>query len=73
MIRIRKNSKEAKKAIANAQSLVRYDLANCFNGTPISDMTVFKSRVYNKIYKNESGVYTMNIHSNLWYEFKAAA
>jgi len=60
---IRKNSKEF-NAVMAATSFTVYSLRNCFKGENVSGMSanVMVNRVTLR-----NGVYTIDIHSNLWY------
>lgn len=72
---IQKTSKAAKIAIANAKDVVRFSLENGFSGEPISKdhLAVHLHSEGSKLFKGTSGVYTVRVHSNLWYEFEVAA
>jgi hypothetical protein len=75
---IAKNTKRAKKAIANATDVRCFSLSNDFSGKliEVGHLSGFLSRelagLHAKLTVGENGHYRIYVHSNLWYEFEAA-
>jgi hypothetical protein len=73
---IKKTSKAAKQALSTAKHIVRFSLENGFSGEVVTKPAILTDRLNSegsKLFRGSNGVYTLRVHSNLWYEFEVTA
>jgi hypothetical protein len=69
---ISRNTNAFKSAVANAQAITCYDLGSCFNGYQTTAERLQAAAERGKLTKKDNGSFSLQVHSNLWFEFKAA-
>jgi hypothetical protein len=69
---ISRNTKAHKAAIAAAQAITCYDLGSCFSGYETTAERLQAAAANGKLTKRDNGTFSLHVHSNLWFEFKAA-
>lgn len=72
MTTISRNSNAFKSAIASAQEVRCYELSSCFEGYATSGERLREAAAKGgKLTKMSASTYSLRIHSNRWYEFRA--
>ena len=73
MTRVRRNSKEFKKAFAEAKNVRVYTFDNDFSGIIYPSFVFGKldssDRLTKQITEENQTLYTLHVHSNLWYRW----
>lgn len=72
MTTISRNSNAFKTAVATAQEITCYELSSCFEGFKTTAERLQAAAANGKMTKKADGSYSLRVHSNLWFEFKAA-
>lgn len=72
MTTISRNTNAFKTAIANAQEVACYELSSCFEGYKTTAERLQAAAARGKLSKKADGSFSLTVHSNLWFEFKAA-
>ncbi len=69
MATIRKNTKAHAEAISSAKNIARYALDNSFKAQPVE--SILPRHIEMGTLKRHGDKYTLDVHSNLWFEFAA--
>lgn len=68
---ISRNTNAFKAAIASAQEVRCYELSSCFDGYTTTADRLQVAAQRGKMTKSDNGTYSLRVHSNLWFDFKA--
>jgi hypothetical protein len=58
--------------VANAEAITCYELSSCFEGFKTTAERLQAAAAKGKLTKRDNGTFSLHVHSNLWFEFKAA-